>query len=408
MKDRYGLIIIGAGAAGLAAAVKAAEKGLKVLLLEKSDRPGRKILASGNGRCNLMNLLPGQYHGDGSFADAVLRRCGPVDLQSFFRHLGLLVREEEDGRVYPVTNQSASVLSSLRSGAEAAGARLALSRAVQSAEKRADGTFRLRSGSEEYAAEKVLVACGGAAQPKLGGCEDGYRLLTSFGHGMIPVKPALVPASAGGKSVSGLSGIRAKCRITLKNGNGASVREERGEILFTDYGVSGICVMQCARGINSGADTFEIDFLDPVFRTAEAAEAEIRDRVERFADRKALSLLEGILVPKLAFAVMKQAGMPMRDERIRDIPQEFVERILYAASHYRVSDLRPRGLDQAQVTAGGIDCGEFSPLTMESRLVPGLYAAGEVLNVDGDCGGYNLMFAFASGIVAAEHAAEER
>ena len=163
MKDRYGLIIIGAGAAGLAAAVKAAEKGMKVLLLEKSDRPGRKILASGNGCCNLMNLLPGQYHGDGSFADAVLRRCGPVDLQSFFRHLGLLVREEEDGRVYPVTNQAASVLSSLRSGAEAAGARLALSRAVKSAEKRADGTFRLRSGSEEYAAEKVLVA---SAEPR--------------------------------------------------------------------------------------------------------------------------------------------------------------------------------------------------------------------------------------------------
>ena len=408
MKDRYGLIIIGAGAAGLVAAITAAERGKKVLLLEKSDRPGRKILASGNGRCNLMNLLPAPYHGDSAFADAVLRHCNAERLKSFFRQLGLLVREEEEGRVYPVTNQSASVLSALRSGAESCGVSIKLQCDVQSVVKGTDGAFIIRSITEEYTAEKVLVACGGAAQPKLGGSVDGYRFLASFGHRLIPVAPALVPVTTNRKSISGLSGIRAKCRITLLDRNGTSVREEKGEILFTDYGVSGICVMQCASGIISGEDTFEIDFLDPVFSSVEEAKAEITSRMDRFAARKAISLLEGILVPKLAFAVMKQAGMPMREELVRDITEEAADSILYTASHYSVSDLQPRGMDQAQVTAGGIDCREFNPDTMESRLIPGLYAAGEVLNVNGDCGGYNLMFAFSSGIVAAEHAAEER
>lgn len=408
MRDRYGFIIIGAGAAGLAAAVTAAEMGAKVLLLEKSDRPGRKILASGNGRCNLMNFLPSHYFGDGAFAEAVLRRCSADKLKEFFHHLGLLVREEEEGRVYPVTNQAASVLAALRSGAESAGAHLALRQGVMSVEKNKDGTFTVRTGTEAYDASGVLVACGGAAQPKLGGSEDGYALLSFFGHGLVPVFPALAPVNADRKSISGLSGIRAKCRITLLDRRGTPVRSEKGEILFTDYGVSGICVMQCAREVTPERNAFEIDFLDPVFGSPEKAETEIRSRMERFAHRKAVNLLEGILVPKLAFAVMKQAGLPMREELVREIPEEAVKKVLYTASHYRVSDLRPRGLDQAQVTAGGIDCAGFCPETMESRLVPGLHAAGEVLNVDGCCGGYNLMFAFASGIVAAEHAAEER
>ena len=407
MLERYDLIIIGAGASGLASAVRAGEKGAHVIALEKSDRPGRKILASGNGRCNLMNKGEADhYHGDACFARAVLQQFGPEQLRSFFHRCGLLLREEEEGRIYPVTNQSASVLKALRVSAETMGVRFTgHSEAVEVLKEH--NCFRVITlDRKEYLGEKVLIACGGAAQPRLGGSWDGYRLLQAFGHRVAKPMPALVPVATEAKCISGLSGIRAKCVLTLKKSDGRAVCRENGEILFTDYGVSGICVMQCSGSVEEG-DFFEADFLAPVFSDENEAAKEIAYRIEHFRDREPLSILEGILVPKLAFAVLKQAGFALRNERVSDIPEDSVNRILQAATHYRICGLSRRGLDQAQVTAGGVICDEFDPASMESRLIPGLYAAGEVLNVYGDCGGFNLMFAFSSGIVAAEHAVGE-
>ena len=405
--EHYDLIIIGAGASGLAAAVRAGEKHAHVLVLEKSDRPGRKILASGNGRCNLMNSgETDHYHGDARFARIVMQQFGYERLRAFFHRCGLLLREEEEGRIYPVTNQSASVLKALRMAAGALGIRISEhSEATEISKDKNEFRVMTRDG-KEYFGEKLLIACGGAAQPRLGGCSDGYRLLQTFGHRVATPMPALVPVETDAKSISGLSGIRARCVLTLKKIDGYALCKENGEILFTDYGVSGICVMQCSGRLEKG-DFFEADFLAPVFSDEGEAEKEIVYRIEHFRERDPMSLLEGILVPKLAFAVLKQAGFAMRNERVSDLPQDSVNRVLHAATHYRISGLSRRGMDQAQVTAGGVFCDEFDPVSMESRLIPGLYAAGEVMNVFGDCGGFNMMFAFSSGIVAAEHAVGE-
>ena len=407
MLESYDLIVIGAGASGLAAAARAREMRAHVLVLEKSDRPGRKILASGNGRCNLMNSsAANSYHGDSGFARAVLQQVGPEYLRIFFHRCGLLVKEEEEGRIYPVTNQSASVLKALRQAAEAPEVCLNVHSEAMEVSKEGEGFCVFTKDGKKYFGKKVLIACGGAAQPKLGGSDDGYRLLQAFGHRLIAPEPALVPVATDEKSICGLSGIRARCVLTLKKKDHQAKRAEKGEILFTDYGVSGICVMQCSGSIETG-DFFEADFLAPVFDDENDAVSEISERLNRFHDRSPMSLLEGILVPKLAFAVLKQAGFSLRDEIVENLPENSLERILHAATHYRISELRRRGLDQAQVTAGGISCDGFDPETMESRIIPGLYAAGEVLDVNGDCGGFNLMFAFASGIVAAEHAVGE-
>ena len=355
------VIVTGGGAAGIVAAVRAAERGKSVLLLEKSDRFGRKILASGNGRCNLMNRGTPRYYGDPEFASRVLSRCTQDQLTGFFRRYGLFMTEEEDGRVYPVTERSDTVLNVLKAAMETAGVRTETNACVTGAGKES-GRFVLSSADgKRYECRKLVIACGGPAQPKLGGSADGYRLLESLGHTLIRPFPSLVPLKTDKRSVSGLSGIRARCRVTLFEG-GKALHSETGEMLFTDL---------------------------------------VRKRT-MYPDKSPVSLLEGLLASRVAYAVLKQAGIPMRGETAGELTEEELERIARTARGYRIEITGSRGMDYAQVTAGGMDCQEFDPLTMESRIVPGLYAAGEVLNVDGDCGGFNLMFAFSSGLNAGD------
>ena len=399
MNQRYDVIIAGCGASGMAAAVKAAENKRKVLILEKGDRAGRKILASGNGRCNLMNRSTPRYYGDPDFALQVLDRCPPEAITQFFRHYGLLTTEEDDGRVYPITYQSSSVLSVLKNALEVTGVNLVFNDAVVSAEKN-DGLFHVCTEKGEcFTAGRFIVSCGGAAQPKLGGSMDGYALLRSFGHSVIPVLPALVPINSDRKSISGLSGIRARCSISLYKEK-TCLHREKGEILFTDYGVSGICIMQCARFSVQEKTFLMIDFLSEAFRSEKDALMELARRKEQFSHQSPLVLLNGITQEKISYAILKQAGIPMRGEKAGDLTADDLLQIVRTAFGYHIDVIGTRGFDFAQVSSGGADCREFNPVTMESYIVPGLYATGEVLNVDGDCGGFNLMFAISSGLNA--------
>ncbi len=383
----------------MTAAICAAEREKSILLLEKADRPGRKILASGNGRCNLMNSGKPRYYGDAEFARRVLSACTPEDLKSFFCRYGLLVSEEGEGRIYPVTGQASSVVSVLKNAMEMLGVRSVTGKQAVSVAKEKDAFTIYTSSGETYCSDRIIIACGGAASPKLGGTYDGYRLLQSMGHTFIPAFPSLVPLNTDKKSVSGLSGIRIRCGVTLKHRE-ETIHTEEGEVLFTDYGVSGICIMQCARFTGQTGTYIELDLIRHVFSDQEAAFRELLRRKTFFQACSPIWLLNGVLPEKVSFAVLKQAGLPMRGEKAGEISEEALHRIAETAAKYRIDITGTRGFDQAQVTAGGIDCGEFSPFSLESVIVPGLFAAGEVLNVDGDCGGFNLMFAFASGITA--------
>ena len=396
---KHDVIVIGGGAAGMIAAISAAERHRKVLLIEKADRPGRKILASGNGRCNLMNNGKPRYYGDPGFAGKVLGRCSGADLSAFFRRDGLFLSEESEGRVYPLTNQSQTVIAVLKNALTLNGVSVMLNRRAVSVCR--DGPdFRITTSSgETFEAVKIIVACGGAVQPKLGGSPDGYDILRSFGHTIVPPVPSLVPLNADSRSISGLSGIRIRCTVSLTRGNELVHREE-GEVLFTDYGVSGICVMQCARFTESTDSSLLLNLLQHAFSGKADAVRELQERKQRFSSCPPVWLLNGILPEKVSYAVLKQAGVPLRGETAGEISDETIGKIVDTACAYRISVTGSRGLDYAQVTAGGASCDEFDPSTMESALVSGLYAAGEVLDVDGDCGGFNLMFAFASGRIA--------
>ena len=395
----YDVAVIGGGAAGMIAAVRAAERNKKVLLLEKAEKPGRKILASGNGRCNLMNRREPRYFGDTRFALQVLQKCTPEDLNRFFQKYGLILTEEQEGRVYPATYQAGSVVSVLKNAMKLTDVTLRMNAAVHSV-CRKESCFEILTGSgDSFHSLKVIVTCGGAAQPKLGGSCDGYHILESMGHKIFPVSPALVPLNTDAKSISGLSGIRIRCIVRLVQDE-RIIREESGEVLFTDYGVSGICIMQCARFADQPGTYIQLDFLKNVFPDRISAMKEMKRRKKLFASCSPLWLLNGILPEKIAFAVLKQAGLALRGETASDIGEKELEKIVQTGCSYRIDITGNRGLEYAQVTAGGADCSEFDPSTMQSRLIPGLFAAGETMNVDGDCGGYNLMFAFASGLLA--------
>lgn len=399
MKENYQTIVIGGGASGMIAATTSAERGETVLLLEKADRLGRKISASGNGRCNMMNSGAPRYFGSPEFANEVIRNCSAEEITNFFRRYGLIVTEEKEGRVYPVTMQAVSVLNALQNAMKMNHVRILLHTGIIDIQKKADG-FHCKTDEEtEYQAQKLIICTGGAAQKRLGGGYDGYRYLQAMGHHLKPLSPSLVPVVTDSKSISGLSGIRVRCEISLMNGN-EIIHQENGEVLFTEYGLSGICVMQCSRYIDRKGLHFELDLLSTVFPDNAEARKEMLRRRETFSGYSPVLLLEGILLPKLSYAVMKQAGIPLRGETAGSLSDEDLESILRTACHYRVDVIERKTLDDAQVTAGGIACDEFDPQTMESRTTKGLFAAGEVLNVDGDCGGFNLMFAFASGMIA--------
>lgn len=399
MKENYNTIVIGGGASGMIAAVTAAEHGESVLLLEKADRLGRKISASGNGRCNMMNTGVTRYFGATEFANEVIRNCSIDDMTAFFRRYGLIVTEEQEGRVYPVTMQSVSVLNALQHAMKMNHVDILLRTVVTRIRKEGSGFICKTEDEKKYKAQRMIICAGGAAQKRLGGSTDGYRYLQAMGHRLEPLSPSLVPVITDSKSISGLSGIRVRCRVSLIDKK-EILHQEEGEVLFTDYGLSGICVMQCSRFIDRKGLHMELDLLSSVFSSPDKAYEEMLTRRETFAQYSPVLLLEGILVPKLAYAVLKQAGIPLRGETTGSISDNNLQSIVKTAYHYRADVIGTRTLDDAQVTAGGISCDDFFPQTMESRITKGLFAAGEVLNVDGDCGGFNLMFAFASGMIA--------
>ena len=395
------VMILGGGASGLAAAIVAARQGEHVTLLERSDRVGRKLLATGNGRCNLANLGEPVYFGDTAFALEVLRRMPPRQVLDFFDALGLPTRADAAGRVYPACGQAAAVLDVLRCHLAALGVRV-VTQAEVTGLRQAEGGWQAETAQGVFSARRALVCCGGLAAPKLGAA-DASGLLTGLGCRLIPPAPALAPLETEKGPIKGLSGLRLPATLTLCGGKTPAARVQ-GEALFADYGVSGVCAMQLAREawhlLRGGREAWL--YMD--FSPALGIGAYHMGRLEPAAPDAG--------VPALAAWLREREGrMPPGDallgavprvlrEKLRGVPARELPRML-AAYPLRVTGVR--GFDQAQVTQGGIDPRDFSPATMEHKKLPGLHACGELLNVDGDCGGFNLQFAFATGILAARN-----
>ena len=398
--------IVGGGASGMAAALAAAENpGAQVLLFERQARLGRKLQTTGNGRCNLTNLhaAEGGYHGDdASFANYALEAFGPDRTLQWFRGLGLFTVAEDSGRVYPYSDQANSVVDVLRFALERPNIRVLTGFEVTKV-RRTGKCFSVESGEESFLCDRLIIACGGLAGTKIGGSMAGYKLLGKLGHHSTRLRPALVQLKSSWGGVTGLKGVRANCHAQILC-DGALHAQSSGELQFTEYGLSGPVIFEISRDAcqKKGSWLCRLDFLPDV--SEETLMKELLRRQN--TDLPVEELLTGILHNRLGRVLAKAAGIS-GSGKIADLRREELASACAVVKKFDIPLTEPMGMDSAQVTAGGILTGEFDPMTMESKLIPGLYACGEVLDIDGDCGGYNLQWAWSSGRLAGINAGKE-
>ena len=392
--------IIGGGAAGMMAALSAAEEGYTVTVLERQSRVGRKLLATGNGRCNLTNLgvSPAHYHGaDPDFVRPALERFSVSDTLAFFRSLGLYTVEEADGKVYPLSDQANSVVDVLRSAMEQRGVNVVTGCDVLSLGHKARG-WNVTTTGESYYADKLILTAGGCAGKALGGTRSGYRLLEMLGHETSALCPSLVQIKTDPTWVRSLKGVRADAAVTLKLG-GKAADACAGEIQFTDFGLSGPTAFALSRTVSvSEQDALLLlDFLREY--DEETVLSSLRERQARFPQMETEQLLLGMLNSRLGTVILKYAGAELHTP-LAALEEEMLRKIAHTLKYFALPVQGVLGMEHAQVTAGGVYTAQFRADTLESRLAPGVYAAGEVLDIDGDCGGFNLQWAWSSGFVA--------
>ena len=389
--------IIGGGAAGMAAALAASQnENVQVVLFERQARVGRKLLATGNGRCNLTNrnLNRNNYHGDApEFAHYALETMDVQKTLQWFSDLGLYTVTEDNGKVYPYSDQANSVVDVLRFALQKPNIALMLGFEVRKVRKQADG-FAVSSDTETVICDKLIIACGGLAGSKLGGSMSGYQLLRSFGHKVTKLRPALVQIKSSWNGCTALKGVRTNCRAQIIR-DGQLFAQSSGELQFTEYGLSGPVIFEISRDVCQGKGNWVcvLDLLPDL--DLEKLMTYLKQRSHLATDE----LFTGILHDRLGRVVAQTAGI-RSGIMISDLRQDELETAANTAKALEISLTEPMGMDHAQVTAGGVCTKEFNPETMESKRIPGLYACGEVLDIDGDCGGYNLQWAWSSGRLA--------
>lgn len=394
--------IIGGGAAGMMAALTAAEDSQnRVVLFERQQRVGRKLLATGNGRCNLTNTgaSGANYHGEcPDFALPALRAFSPADTLAYFRTLGLLTVEEYGGRVYPFSNSANSVVDVLRFALDAAGVELRTACPVRELRRNKRGGYTLAFDGGTLEADRVIVACGGAAGAKLGGVMDGYELLKPLGHRRTRLLPSLVQLVTDPEYPRALKGVRSEVRMALRSG-GETLGVSRGELQFTENGVSGPAAFDLSRlaaECGEGAE-IHIDFF-PELSEGELLSV-LSERCRRFPSLESAELLTGMLHNRLGRMTVKyaliNAALPLSA-----LDGEALSRLAAVCKDFPLRLRGTEGFESAQVTHGGIRTAGFDPETLESWFMPGLFVCGELLDIDGDCGGFNLQWAWSSGRLA--------
>lgn len=406
---RTQIAIIGGGASGMMAAITAASKGAEVTVYEAKERLGKKLLATGNGKCNYTNLVQEDacYRGsDASFSKAAREAFTVEQTLEFFKSIGIEPKVR-NGYVYPNSEQAASVADALCMELRAKRVKTVQETVVS---VKAGEGFLVKTEQSQKEFDKVILCCGSCAGMKDIKAFSGYQLAERLGHHITPLLPALVQLRCKEKWFKTVSGVRTEGRVTVLE-NGRKIAEEQGELLFADYGLSGIPVFQVSRfageAINRGSKvTCRVDLL-PGY-SSEKLEALLNKRFETLKNRTAEEMLTGLLNHKLNYILLKELGIdPVADSKKAYTPEN-LKRLaeLYKNLTCQVTELNP--FVNAQVCAGGVDTSELNPETMESRLVPGLFMAGELVDVDGTCGGYNLQWAWSSGYVAGVHAAERQ
>jgi len=405
-KDRYSLIVIGGGPAGLFCALRAAGNGRKILLLEKKPSVGRKILMTGSGQCNIthdgdIRSFLSHYGDNGRFLKPSLMNFQNRDLISFFTERELPVVTESGGKVFPVSRKAVNILDILVKECSAGKVEIRCGDRVLDVSSR-EGEFQIRTGRETFRADHVVIATGGITYPVSGSTGDGLSFARSLGHRVTEVGPALTTVSIQDYPFSDLSGVSFGDVIISLIQAGRKVRQHTGDLLFTHTGLSGPGILDFSRFIRPG-DTLRISFL-PGIDYPKAKEI-LMARINAAGNRQVKKILAVYDLPdRFVRKLLDLAGI-QQDQTGAHLSREARSALMDLLTGCPFIVSRLGGIHEAMVTRGGVSLDEINPKTMESRLVPGLFFVGEVLDIDGDTGGYNLQAAFSTGALAAKRIA---
>ncbi len=399
------VIIIGGGAAGMMAAITAAEKGSRVLLLERNPRVGKKILVTGNGRCNFANINTDitYYHGQNpKFALGALTQFGTADTINFFEQLGIVHKVEELGKVFPMSDQASSVLDVLRYKLAALNVEINQDAFVAEIKKQQNIFLATLANKEIFKGRRVVLATGGKAMPATGSDGNGYNLAQQLGHSVVPPFPGLVQLKLVGDFFKQIQGVKFLGTAEILSEN-KSLARDRGDLLFANYGISGPPILQLSRKANELLHIGKEAILKVT-----VIDTKTREELREILDRRFLNQPEktiefslvGLINKRLIQVLLKEVGIAEPKKPVKDLAAKEKERLATILQDWRFKIRGSKSWPSAQVTCGGISTKEIHPNTMESKIVPGLFFAGEIIDIDGQCGGFNLQWAWSSGYVA--------
>ena len=412
----HDIIIVGGGASGLMAAIIAKDLGKDVAIIEATDRIGKKILTTGNGRCNISNSRISfpydTYHSSNKdFYIDCLEQLGVEETRNLFLSIGLPIVELEKGKLYPASLQASSVVDLLRLAIEEKEIPLYTNCKVKTIHK--NKNFKLSTTNEEFnlfTANKIILACGGKSSPKTGSDGSGYKLTKSLGHSITDLLPGIVQLKLDYNHLKALSGIKFDGYVTLLCDDKA-IKKEFGEILFTDYGISGPPILQISA--LASENTFKknkteiIVDLMPSY-TLEELEDFIECHFALLSHRPIINALIGVVNKKLIPILLKESGIDNLQMPCYELSWHEKKKLISTLKSWKFTCTGTNDFNQAQVTVGGVNTKEINPTTLESNIVPNLYFCGEILDVHGDCGGFNLQWAWSSGYAVAQSIAQKK
>ena len=396
--------IIGAGASGVVLEILLAEKGYRVTLIERKDRILKKLLVTGNGTCNYTNIkatYSNYFSIDKKISEDIFKEFSYKDVLEFFRSIGIEPSIEDSGKVYPNSYQASSVVDALRFKLESFDSiDVILNEDVEKIRKK-NNKFNLKTNNSEYIFDKVILATGGNSYKELGSNGSGYLLASKMGHTCTEIYPILVQLKSEKEYIKGLEGV--KLPVILKAFvNGNKIREDKNELLFTPYGISGPTVFNLSY-LTALYDFENVDFYVDFLPNIDKKELKknIFDRIYRLGYLNSEYLLNGLVNKKLGLFLLKKSGLEKLDIKVSEIDKSIINRLVDNLKNYHIKVYDTMGFSNAQVTAGGIKLSEVNNRTLESNIVKGFYIIGEVLDVFGDCGGYNLTWCFMSSFAVA-------
>lgn len=399
------VLIIGGGASGIMAALAARTNLVKTTIIEKNNRIGKKILVTGNGRCNYTNsILSENDYNNPSFVKIVFNQFGSYETIDFFENLGIVAKIEDEGKVFPLSEQASSFLDIFLYEIKSRDILVELNQEVVSITKKNQLFIVTTRNNTKYSALSVILTTGGKAMPLTGSNGSGYDLVRTMGHSTTTIFPALVKLRLNSPYLKQLSGVKINSQVDLLVDDEV-IQTEFGDILFTNYGISGPTILSLSRKANELLNK-NIKTSVRVVLVQSISKKRVIDRFEQFNDYPIDQSLIGLVNKRFINVLIKESGIEKNNLLIKDIAKDKIYSLINLLFDWRLKVVDSLGFEDAQVTAGGIKLEEINPLTLESKIMPGLFFAGEVMDVDGKCGGFNLQWAWSSGYVAGKFASK--